>query len=73
MVTNLEETLLDKVRELPDNKKREVLDFAESLREKHQMAGKSLAGLWSDLSIDIPDEEWKKIRAEMWANFPRDV
>ena len=32
----------------------------------------SLAGIWSDLKIDLSEEDMKEARREMWKNFPRD-
>ncbi len=70
-----EEKLLGKVRELPPEKQKEVLEFADSL--KLQESGKkplrSMEGLWADLDIRITEEDIAEARREMWGSFPRDI
>lgn len=68
-----EQQVIEKLRELPPEKQREVLEFLESIKEKNG-AGKprrSLLGLWSDLNIRISEEDIREARREMWGNFPR--
>lgn len=69
----IEQQVIEKLRELPPEKQREVLDFLEAMNEKN--GGKprrSLLGLWSDLNVRISEEDIREIRREMWSNFPRD-
>lgn len=71
----LEQRLLDKLRHLPDDKQRELLDFAEFLdqRSAKRKPGKSLRGLWTDLQVeDLSEEQLRELRRQMWAKFPRD-
>lgn len=71
----IEQQVIEKLRELPLEKQREVLDFVESIKEKNG-AGKprrSLLGLWSDLNIHITEEDIREARREMWGNFLRDL
>jgi Protein of unknown function (DUF2281) len=71
----VEEKVLEKLRELPPEKQKEVLEFVDSLTEKSG-AGKplrSLRGLWADLDIHITEEDIAEARREMWGNFPRDI
>ena len=72
---SVEEDLLNKVRTLPLEKQRKVLDFVQRLEEptSKKKAGKSLAGLWAKYKIDISAEDIKELRREMWAKFPRDL
>lgn len=71
----IEEKVLKKLRQLPPEKKNEVLEFVESLNRQAASRGKcrSLEGLWADLGVDITEEEIAEARREMWGNFPRDI
>lgn len=71
----IEEQVLEKLRDLPPEKQKEVLDFVDFLKEKNGSAKprKSLRGLWADLNIHITEEDIAEARREMWGNFPRDI
>ncbi|MGH9795362.1 MAG: hypothetical protein ACRD5G_11355 [Candidatus Acidiferrales bacterium] len=71
----IEEMVLEKLRELPPEKQKEVLEFAESLKKTNgpPKSLRSLEGLWADLDINITEEDIAEARREMWGNFPRDV
>jgi len=71
----IEQQVLKKLRDLSPDKQKEVLKFAESLREKGDAPKKfrGLEGLWADLDINITDEDIAEARREMWGNFPRDI
>ena len=71
----IEERVLEKLRDLPADKQKEVLDFVDTLRQKNGMKKplRSLRGLWKDLNIQITDEDIAEARREMWSNFPRDI
>jgi EAL domain-containing protein (putative c-di-GMP-specific phosphodiesterase class I) len=71
----IEERVLEKLRDLPADKQKEVLDFVDTLRQKNGMKKplRSLRGLWKDLNIQITDEDIAEARREMWGNFPRDI
>lgn len=70
----LEQAILNTVRELPSDKQREVLQYAERLREnsKKKPPFKSIEGLWADLGISLSAEEIEENQREMWKNFPRE-
>ncbi|MEG3905574.1 DUF2281 domain-containing protein [Microcoleus sp. B4-C5] len=70
---NLEQAVLDKLRELPPNQHQEVLDFAEFLQQKNLIKRplKSVKGMWNNLDMDITEEDITEARKEMWGNFPR--
>ena len=70
----IEQQVIEKLRELPPEKQREVLEFLESIKEKNGdgKPRRSLLGLWSDLNIRISEEDIREARREMWGNFPRD-
>ncbi len=71
----LEQQVLEKLRDLPPEKQKEVLDFIDFLKERNgtNKLRRSLRGLWKDLNIDITEEDIAQARREMWGNFPRDV
>lgn len=70
---SVEQTVLDRLKELPAGKQKEVLDFIEFLHHKSRKKQpfKSLNGFWSNFDIDIADEDISEIRQEMWSEFPR--
>ncbi|HEY6253873.1 MAG TPA: DUF2281 domain-containing protein [Candidatus Angelobacter sp.] len=71
----IEQQVLEKLRELSPDKKKEVLNFVDSLSEKNGPPTKlrGLEGIWADLDIDITEEDIAQARREMWSNFPRDI
>jgi hypothetical protein len=71
---NIEQSVLEKLRELPPEQQREVLDFAEFLHQKSiaKRPRRSLKGLWADLGVQITEEDIAEARREMWGNFPRE-
>ena len=71
----IEEIVLEKLRGLPPEKQKEVLEFVESLKPSGgpKKPLRSLEGLWADLDIDITEEDIAEARREMWGNFPRDI
>jgi EAL domain-containing protein (putative c-di-GMP-specific phosphodiesterase class I) len=71
----IEEMVLEKLRELPPDKQKVVLEFVESLKENGEPKKplRSLEGLWADLDIHLTEEDVAEARREMWGNFPRDI
>ena len=71
----IEEQVLEKLRDLPFDKQKEVLDFVDFLKQKNgpKKPLKSLRALWADLGIHITEEDIAEARREMWGNFPRDI
>ena len=71
----IEQQILEKLRNLPPEKQKEVLDFVDCLKEKNgtKKPGRSLLGLWADLNVHITEEDIAEARREMWGNFPRDI
>ena len=71
----IEEQVLEKLRDLPPDKQKEVLEFVASLKhgDASRQPRRSLLGLWADLNIHITEEDIAQARREMWGNFPRDV
>ena len=71
---NMEQAVLEKLRQLPVDKQQEVLDFAEFLYQKvtPKVPLRSVKGLWADLDIEITEEDIAQARKEMWGNFPKE-
>ncbi len=71
----IEQQVLEKLRDLPPEKQKEVLDFVELLKDKNESKAPrhSLRGLWADLNFHVSEEDIAEARREMWGNFPRDV
>jgi hypothetical protein len=69
------EQVLNKLRDLPPEKQKEVLEYVDSLKTETQ--GKdslpNLRGLWKGLNVDITEEDIAEARREMWGRFPRDT
>ncbi len=71
----IEKKVVEKLRELPPAKQKEVLEFVESLKSEGgtKKPLRSLEGLWAGLGITITEEDIAEARREMWGNFPRDI
>ncbi|NEQ69932.1 MAG: DUF2281 domain-containing protein [Symploca sp. SIO1B1] len=72
---SIEESVLERLRQLPLDKQQELLDFAEFLYQKivFKSSLSSVKGLCADLKVDITEEEIAEVRKEMWGNFPKDI
>lgn len=72
---NIEEAVLERLRQLPIDKQQQLLDFAEFLSQKiiSKTPLRTVRGLCADLKVDITEEEIAQARQEMWGNFPRDI
>ena len=71
----IEQSVIQKLRGLPTDKQRAVLEFIEFLEHKQvaPSARRHLKGLWADLKIDLSESDIRQARKEMWKNFPRDI
>ncbi len=70
----LDESVLQKLRELPDDRRREVADFVEFLYERSapKRPRQSVNGLWAGLQEHpVTEEDIAEAQREMWGNFPR--
>jgi hypothetical protein len=71
---NVEQAILEKLRQLPVDKQQELLNFAEFLSQKTiKTPLRSARGLCANLKVDITEEDIAQARQEMWGNFPRDI
>jgi hypothetical protein len=68
----VEEKVLEKLRRLPPEKQKAVLDFVGLLLADNEpkAAMKSLEGLWEEYDIHITEEDIAEMRREMWGKFP---
>jgi len=68
------ELIAEKVKTLPSEKQREVLDFVEFVgsRDRQGRPRCSPAGLWADLALDLTEEDIAEARRAMWGDFPRE-
>ncbi len=70
---NFEKEIIQAIRSLPPEKKKEALDFIEFLKRRvAQDSPNRLKGLWKDLEVDILDQDILDCKREMWSSFPRD-
>ncbi|MDZ8258172.1 DUF2281 domain-containing protein [Nostoc sp. ChiQUE01b] len=72
---NIEEAVLERLRQLPIDKQQQLLDFAEFLSQKttSETPLRTVRGLCADLTVDITEEDIAQARQEMWGNFARDI
>ncbi|HVB88144.1 MAG TPA: DUF2281 domain-containing protein [Candidatus Dormibacteraeota bacterium] len=68
---SIEQQVPEKLRELPPEKQKEVLDFVDFLKEKNweKKPLRSLRGLWKDLGFQIAEDDIAEARREIWGNF----
>ena len=68
------EALIEKLKTMPEDRRQELLDFAEFLEEKEKPREPrpNLYGALSHLDNDIALEDFREARREMWNNFPRE-
>lgn len=67
---------MEKLRQLPSEKQKQVLEFVDSLQKESGATPRklrSLEGLLEDFNIEITEEDIAQARREMWGNFPRDI
>ena len=71
---SIEDAILEKVRALSPDQQAELLAVADSLakRTKPRPPLRSPEGLWENFNFSISEEDIRKLRREMWKNFPRD-
>ena len=69
----LENDVLLRLRRLPPEKQREVLDFVEFLERKSAAPEslQSLQGAFADLRVNLSSEAIDEARKEAWSDFPR--
>ncbi|MBM3766965.1 MAG: hypothetical protein FJW32_16370 [Acidobacteria bacterium] len=68
---SVEEAIAKTVRQLPAEKRKQVLKFAESLTATPSGPLQDPEGLWADFNVDISEDDIAELRREMWKDFPR--
>ena len=65
---SIEKSVLERLSQLPLEKRQEVLDFVEFLETKSRKKGprRSLKGLWAGLGTRITARDIAEVRREMW-------
>jgi len=67
-MTNLEQTIIEKVHSFPPEKQKKLLEYAESLDEESESQNlPSRQTIWAkvkDIIEEIPREEWKELPAD---------
>lgn len=71
----LKESLIQKFEQLPANQQLEVLKYVQGLEQKQEAIGPrhDPRGILSDQLPDLTLEDFKQLRKEAWAGFPRDI
>jgi hypothetical protein len=64
----IEQRVVEKLRQLPPEKQKKVLDFVDSLKDQQNAQRRSLLGLWSDLNVHVTEDDLAQARREMWGN-----
>lgn len=74
MASEFDKQILAKLKRLPPERQREVLDFVEFLERKSgPTSGRQpLRGIFADLGVSISAEEIDEARREAWSGFPRE-
>ena len=74
-ITTIQQAVVEILEVLPPEKQQELLNFAEFLQTQNTVKRprKSLKGMWTDLNIDITEEELTEARSEMWGDFPKEI
>lgn len=69
----IEDQVVELMRELPPERKHEVLHFVRELHKKYVPAKprKSVEGLWADLNIHLTEEDIDEMRRELWGVSPK--
>ena len=62
-MTNLEQTIIKKVRSFPPEKQHKLLEYAETLEqtEPTEPEGQTLWEMIEDLADKVPDEAWDEL------------
>lgn len=70
----VENAVLENMKKLPVEKRREVLDFSEFLVQKDvkKKPRRSLKGALAHLNIQISDEDIHEARREMWRGYMKE-
>jgi len=70
----IEEKVVEKLRELPLDKQKRVLEFLDSLdtMDNRAASGRGIEGFLAHHNVDITDEDIADARRQMWGKFDKD-
>ena len=60
-MTNLEQTIIEKVHSLPSDEQKETLEFVENLEKKVLQRSRPIWEVIGEISKQIPDEAWDEL------------
>ena len=75
IAAEIEETILEKLRNLPLEKQQEALNFVEFLEQKISVPKsprRSLKGALTHLNVHVTAEDIDEARREMWRGYMRE-
>ena len=72
-IANIQQSVVEILEVLPPDKQQELLHFAKSLQAQNiaKKPRKNLKGIWSDLEMNLTEDDLAEARREMWGNFPK--
>ncbi len=70
----VENAILENIKKLPAEKRREILDFSEFLlqNENPRKVRRSLKGALTHLNVRVSDEDIRESRGEMWRGYMKE-
>ncbi len=68
-MTNLEQTIIEKVHSLPSDEQAKTLEFVENLEKKVSEASRPIWEVIGEISSQIPDEDWAEIPSDASVNL----
>lgn len=74
MEVEFERTVMSKLRRLPPERQREVLDFVEYLALKSPTPDQrqTIEGIFADVGVSLSADEIDQVRKEAWSGYPRE-
>jgi hypothetical protein len=73
---NIQEAVLDNLRDLSIDKQKTVLEFVKFLKYQQQTQPTpelNFKGLWANLNFSVSEDDIATARQEMWAKFGEEV
>lgn len=69
MSTEVVETIFAKIKALPPEQQREVLQFVERLTDTNEQSAKTVWQEIREIVQDVPNEEWERLPRDGSANL----
>jgi hypothetical protein len=67
-MTNLEQTIIEKVHSLPSDEQAKTLEFVENLEKSVSQRSRPICEVIGEISSQIPDEDWAEIPSDASVN-----